>query len=60
MDAGERRVGLDRGAEAEQELEPDGVVDGVAGAAAAAADLDHGEAEGAGVDGGDEAGRRRR
>ena len=30
---------------------------GSVGAAAAAADLDHGEAEGAGVDGGDEAGR---
>ena len=55
VDAGERRVGLDDGAEADQALEPDGVVDRVAGAAAAAAELDHGEAEAAGVDGGDEA-----
>ena len=31
VDAGERRVGLDRGAEAEQVLEADGVVDAVAG-----------------------------
>ena len=43
-----------------EQLEADGVVDGVAGAAAAAAELDHREAEGAGVDGGDEAVARRR
>ena len=40
VDAGERRVGLDRGAEAEQQLEADRVVDRVAGAPAAAAELD--------------------
>ena len=55
VDAGERRVGLDDGAEADQALEPDGMVDGVGRPPAPAAELDHREAEAAGVDAGDEA-----
>ena len=55
VDARERRVGLDDGAEAEQVLEPDRVVDRIARPPPPAAELDDGEAEAAGVDGVDEA-----
>ena len=60
VDAGERRVGIDRGAEPDQVLEAHRVVDGVAGPAPPAPELDHGEPERPRVDRRDEARASRR
>ena len=57
MDDAERRVvAADRAAERARRVKPTRVVDGVLGARPAAAELDDGDADGAGVDGADDAG----
>ena len=59
VEAGERRAGIDLGAEAEQPVEADGVIDPVGRHAAAAAQRHHGHADAARVDAADDALARR-
>ncbi len=60
MDHGKRHLGPDGCADGREIGQADGMVDVVGGANAATTELDHGDADGAGIDGGDDAGARRR